>query len=126
VIVAVVGAPSTMADTGPRPLGGDSVTGNAIDLVGLIGAAVVIAIVVLVAVVYTRRPGWRRPIAAFLTVGVAGFLALGMIGVAMFSDFSGRHEVYAQPLIAGMVVLVVGLVVAAVIAMSGRRAPTGG
>jgi ABC-type Na+ efflux pump permease subunit len=126
VIVAVVGAPGAIADTGPRPLGGDPVSSDPIDLGRLIGLGIVTALVVLVAMVSTRRPAWRRPIAALLTVAVTGFLALGLIGVAMFSDFSGRHDVYVQPLIAGFVVLVVGLVVAAAIVIGGRGSPANG
>lgn len=42
----------------------------------------------------------------------------------LFSDFSGQHRTYPQLVVGGVVVLVLGLVVAVLIARGGRRSTT--
>jgi hypothetical protein len=53
-----------------------------------------------------------RPLAALLTVVAAGVIALVLVFVALFSDWSGQHTINPIPLMVGIVVLILGLSVA--------------
>ena len=110
-----------MADTGPRPIGGDAVVGGTFDLTAVIGPGLLMGAVALAAWLAIRRPGWRRPMAAVLTVLGAGLVAFVLVVGGLFSDFSGQHRTYPQLVLGGVVVLVLGLVVAVLIARGGRR-----
>ena len=121
--LAIIGPLRAMADTGPRPVGGDAVIGDTVDLTKIVVLGVVTVVVAMAAIVSIRRPGWRRPFGAVLTVIGSSLVALILVGAGLFSDFSGRHTIYPQLLIGGSAVFVVGLVVAARIVMGGRRAP---
>ena len=124
VALAILAPLRALADTGPRPSGGDTGSAGTFEPVSLIGPGLVVAVVALVAIVAIRRPGWRRPMAAFLTVIGASLVALVLVVGGLFSDFSGQHRTYPQLVIAGVVVLVVGLVAAAWIVLRGRRSST--
>jgi len=121
VVLAVMAPLRAMADTGPRPIGGDAVGGGTFEPVSLIGPGVVVAVVALVTIVAVLRPVWRRPIAALLTVVGAGLVALILVVAGLFSDFSGQHRAYPGLVIGGAVVLIVGLVAATLIIVAGRR-----
>lgn len=112
------------ADTGPRPVGGDAVVGGTFDPTSFIAPGLLMGGVALVAWLAIRRPGWRRPMAAMLTVLGAGLVAFVLVVGGLFSDFSGQHRTYPQLVIGGIVVLVLGLVVAVLIARGGRRSTT--
>jgi hypothetical protein len=109
----------TLASTPPGggPVVTDTGTSNLPLLLGVVGAVLVIALAAF------RRPRWRRRIGAALLGIVIGFLGLISIGVGLFSDFSGRHEVNPVLVVGGILVIVVGVVVAVVV---GRQSSRGG
>jgi hypothetical protein len=123
LVLAVMAPLRAMADTGPRPIGGDTVSGGTFEPASLIGPGVVVAVVALVTIIAIRRPGRRRPIAGLLTVVGSGLVALALVAAGLFSDFSGQHRTYPPLVIGGVVALVVGLILAARI-VTGGRAPT--
>ncbi|HLO34886.1 MAG TPA: hypothetical protein VK194_02335, partial [Candidatus Deferrimicrobium sp.] len=92
----------------------------------MIGRRPAIALLVLgglAVVIFIVRPGARRPIVAIGTFGAAGFVGLVMILAALFSDFSGRHEIRWEWLAIGVIVVTGGLFVSIRIARSTRHRP---
>jgi MFS family permease len=109
----LLSARGVFADTGTPITGDQPVITPGLDLGALIGYGVAGLLVVLIAIVSTRRPTWRRPMAAILVAGASLLVALFFTLGALFSDFSGRHEVYPGLLVVALVVLVVGTLVTA-------------
>jgi len=80
-----------------------------------------LALVVGAVVLFVVRPGARRPLAALAILLAAGFVGLVMALAALFSDFSGRHEIKWEWLAVGGVVIVAGVALSVGVARGGRR-----
>jgi len=109
-----------MADTGPIPEGGMPVV-DPIDPgvpIGLLGTALV---ALVIATLVVRRPAWRRPIAALITVAGALVVAFFVLALGVMSSWTDRGDNIPIPFFIGAIATVAaGLIVAARVLLGGR------
>jgi hypothetical protein len=112
-----------LAATGTPPPGSEPVA-QQLD-VGAIGIAIAILAIALVAVVAAWRRGWGRLIAAIVILAVSGILALTVVTVGVFSDWSDADSNIPLPYLVGAIaMLALGIAIAGRILLDGVRKRT--
>jgi hypothetical protein len=120
---ALVAPVATLAATGPVPEGGASVVvPGGPDLPGFVWVGLG---AVVIGIVASSRPTWRRPMAAILVFLGGAFAALMTVVAGLLSSWNDAGSNIPLPfLVAAIAFLGIGLGVSVKILLDGRRART--